>query len=97
MAFDCFHKYGYNFQRHHPPQQLVIMVVQSNSLHYENTWYVDNGVDLHVTFDIASLHLVEPYKRDDKLVVVNGSNGLQIKHTCTLTLHASNCNISFDK
>ena len=88
MALDCFHRYDYNYQGRHPPQQLAAMVAQSNSLHDEDTWYVDSGANQHITADIGNLHLVEPYTGDEKVAVGNG-NGLQIKHTGKLTLHTS--------
>lgn len=72
----------------HPPQQLAAMVAHSNSLHDENTWYVDSGANQHVTAEIANLHVAEPYKGDDKVAVGNG-NGLQIKHIGKATFHAS--------
>ena len=88
MVLDCFHRYDYNYQGRHPPQQLAAMVARSNSLHDKNTGYVDSGANQHVNISIANLHVVERYQGDDKVAVGNG-NGLQIKHTGKLTLHAS--------
>lgn len=72
MALDCFHRYDYNYQGRHPPQQLAAMVAQSNSIHEDNTWYADSGANQHITGDIANLQLAEPYAGDDKVAVGNG-------------------------
>uniref|UniRef100_A0A6N2NKD0 Retrotransposon Copia-like N-terminal domain-containing protein n=1 Tax=Salix viminalis TaxID=40686 RepID=A0A6N2NKD0_SALVM len=61
MALDCFHRYDYNYQGRHPPQQLAAMAAQLNSIQDKNTWYADSGANQHIIVDIANLHLVEPY------------------------------------
>ena len=75
MVLDCFHRYDYNYQGRHPPQQLAAMVARSNSLHDKNTGYVDSGANQHVNISIANLHVVKRYQGDDKVAVGNG-NGL---------------------
>ena len=85
-----------SFQRHHPPAQLVTMVAQTYTIPEDDQWYVDNGVNNHITKDVANLSLHEPYGGDDSVAIGNGS-GLPIQNTSSLKLQTPSFSLKLNR
>lgn len=49
---------NFSYQGHHPPAQLAAMVVKSYA-NGDQTWYVDNGDNNHITSDLSNLEFTK--------------------------------------
>jgi hypothetical protein len=56
-ALDCFHHIDFVYQGRHPPSKLTSKVSQSNAVHEENEWLIDNGANNHITTKLENLTL----------------------------------------
>jgi hypothetical protein len=81
QALDCYHRMDFAYQGRHPPSQLAAMAAHTHVAdEEEQPWYLDSGVNHHVTADLKNLTKKQPYQGNERVIVGNG-NGLQISNT----------------
>lgn len=93
QALDCFHRMDYSYQGRHPPPQLAAMVAQTNTV-LEDSWFADSGANAHITNDLATLEIQQPFESNETVAVGNGSNLLIDKSGSTL-VHSSDFDSDF--
>jgi hypothetical protein len=89
QALDCFHRMDYAFQGRHPPPQLAAMVAQSNTNYDESEWFADSGANAHITNDLETLTIQQPFEGTETVAVGNGS-GLTINNSGSTLVKSSN-------
>ncbi|RVW61832.1 Retrovirus-related Pol polyprotein from transposon RE2 [Vitis vinifera] len=80
----------------HPPTQLAAMVAHSNAEQEEETWFVDNGANQHITANLEHLTLQQPYTGQENVAVGNGQ-GLSIAHTGTTIFHTPEAKLNLKR
>nr|CAN81962.1 hypothetical protein VITISV_035779 [Vitis vinifera] len=61
-------------QERHPPTELAAMVAEANTTYLnQHQWYVDSGVNIHVTSDVVNLAISQPYEGIDTIGIGNGA------------------------
>ena len=71
------------------------MIAQTSS-HKDDTWFVDNEANHHITSNLEQLTLQQPYNGSDNVAVGNGAS-LQIKNTGSLLFCTSHTTLYLNR
>jgi hypothetical protein len=85
IVIDCYHRFDYVYQGHHPPTELAAMVAESNTQYDHQVWHANSGANVHITSDDQHLTQKLPYHQGEIVIVGNGA-GLVIKSTACTSL-----------
>jgi hypothetical protein len=91
IVIDCYHRFDYIYQGHHPPTELAVMVAESNTQYDHQVWHANSGANVHITSDDQHLTQKLPYHQGETVIVGNGA-GLVIKSTSSTSLQINKTN-----
>jgi hypothetical protein len=75
------------YQGRHPPSQLAAMIAQNTNLD-DSEWFADSGANGHITNDLETLSIQQPFEGTETVAVGNGS-GLTINNSGSTLVHTS--------
>jgi hypothetical protein len=75
------------YQGRHPPSQLAAMVAQ-NTTFDDSKWFAYSGAIAHITNDLETLSIQQPFEGTETVAVNNGSN-LTINNSGSTLVHTS--------
>jgi len=87
QALDCYHRMDHAYQGRHPPSQLAAMIAQNTNFD-DSEWFADSGANAHITNDLETLSIQQPFEGTETVAVGNGS-GLTINNSGSTLVHTS--------
>jgi len=90
-AIDCFHHFDYSYQGRFPPQDLAAMMAKDNATLDHQVWYMNSGVNAHITSSATNLTHQNSCHDSSTVTVGNGSD-LQILNTGSTTFNLGKSN-----